>query len=332
MERVKKAVIPAAGKGTRFLPVTRVIPKEMLPVGRIPMIQYAVAESVLAGISDCFVIIAPGKELIRSYLSSLSPTEILSPFVLRPSRSLTGSKNATISESPSTRNQGDSLPGSESLPFSTGSPGTDKAPHAFTIHYLLQTEPRGLADALLMMKPYVDEDEPFAVLLPDNVVIDPAPTEHSGHFFISNTISQLASALSEPWGRPVLGISRVTKDTAPLFGNCGRIEFAPAEGDVVTISALAQKEEGCFDLHGRDDAFRTVGRYIIFKNFLDQARGEGKRVRGELDDVPIFRNLLASHGLRGVLLRGELYDAGNPAGYAAANARVAGPEYYLLSW
>ena len=118
MIELTKAVIPAAGRGTRFLPVTRAVPKEMLPVGRRPMIQYAVDEAMTFGIGDIYIVISPDKEIIRAYFSSL------------------------------------------------GSRYREK------LHYLVQEKPRGLGDALLLARPYIEPGEPFAVLLPDNVIFE----------------------------------------------------------------------------------------------------------------------------------------------------------------
>ncbi|MBI4197348.1 MAG: 2-C-methyl-D-erythritol 4-phosphate cytidylyltransferase [Deltaproteobacteria bacterium] len=70
MRRVRKAVIPAAGIGTRFLPITKVVPKEILPIGRKPVIQYVVEEAIASGIEEIIFIISPGKEMIVDYFRS----------------------------------------------------------------------------------------------------------------------------------------------------------------------------------------------------------------------------------------------------------------------
>src|SRR5213080_3404200 len=133
--KVKKAVIPAAGLGTRFLPATKSQPKEMLPIVDKPAIQYVVEEAVEAGISDILIITGRGKRTIEDHFDR--------SFELEWRLEQAG--------------KFDDLKQVRGI--------SDMA----TIHYIRQKEPRGLGHAVSMAEPHVGR-EPFAVLLGDDII------------------------------------------------------------------------------------------------------------------------------------------------------------------
>lgn len=135
--RITKAVIPAAGLGTRFLPATKATPKEMLPVVDKPAIQYVVEEAVAAGLSDVLMVTGRNKRPLEDHFDRNYELEE----VLRDKGD--GSKLARVQES------------------------SDLA----TMHYVRQGDPKGLGHAVLCAAPHVG-DQPFAVLLGDDL-IDP---------------------------------------------------------------------------------------------------------------------------------------------------------------
>ena len=130
---VRKAVIPAAGLGTRFLPVTRSVPKELLPILDRPMLQYVVEEAAEAGITDVIVVTSPGKEGIAEY------------FRPRPDLETRLADDAALLEK-----------------VSSGARLAD-------VSFVIQEEPLGLGHAVLTARDAVG-DEPFAVILPDDIV------------------------------------------------------------------------------------------------------------------------------------------------------------------
>ena len=135
--RVRKAVIPAAGLGTRFLPTSKSVPKELLPILDKPMIQYGVEEAVAAGIEHIVVVTSPGKEILESYFSKDPALE---------------------------RHLMDS--GSQEL--------LDKVRHVSSLaemSFVMQERPLGLGHAVLTSKGHVG-DEPFLLILPDDVIWD----------------------------------------------------------------------------------------------------------------------------------------------------------------
>lgn len=133
---IKKAVIPAAGLGTRFLPVTKALPKELLPILEKPLLQYVVEEAVEAGVVEVIIVTTPGrKESIAAYF--------------QPQPELEGRLAAS---------------GSAEL--------LEKMQHAtglVRVSFVIQEEPRGLGDAVLTAREAVGE-EPFAVILPDDII------------------------------------------------------------------------------------------------------------------------------------------------------------------
>jgi len=143
-QAVSKAIIPAAGMGTRFLPATKSMPKEMLPIIDKPVLQFVVEEAVASGITDILIITARGKHAIENHFDDNPELEM----------------------------------------FLTRSGKTDLLEHAHNLapgcrlYYIRQNHPRGLGDAIRLARDHVG-DAPFAVLLGDTV-IDPAPSSPPG--------------------------------------------------------------------------------------------------------------------------------------------------------
>lgn len=139
-QRITTAVIPAAGSGTRMLPVTKAIPKEMLPVATKPLIQYAIEEAVASGIEMIIVVVRNQASLIRAHFSCDPRLESF----------LDDQGKSTMAEV--VRRLGDLA----------------------DIQYVEQQEPLGLAHAISCARPLVG-DEPFVVLLPDVIIVNAEP-------------------------------------------------------------------------------------------------------------------------------------------------------------
>jgi len=133
---IRKAVIPAAGLGTRFLPVTKSMPKEMLPIIDKPVIHYVVEEAIDAGIEDIIIITGRGKRAIEDYFDAAPELEMQ----LKK------------------QNKTDAL---ENI---------RKIADFSSIHYIRQKEPNGLGDAILKAEKHIG-NEPFAVLLGDDIIV-----------------------------------------------------------------------------------------------------------------------------------------------------------------
>nr|WP_285846623.1 UTP--glucose-1-phosphate uridylyltransferase GalU [Priestia koreensis] len=137
---IRKAIIPAAGLGTRFLPATKAQPKEMLPIVDKPTIQYIVEEAVRSGIEDIMIISGRGKRAIEDHFD----------------------KSYELEEELSKREKWDMLE------------GIQRISNLANIHYIRQREPKGLGDAIHRAKTFVG-DEPFAVLLGDDIIDSDVP-------------------------------------------------------------------------------------------------------------------------------------------------------------
>ena len=133
---IRKAVIPAAGLGTRFLPVTKAVPKELLPILDKPMLQYVVEEAVEAGIQEIILVVSPGKESIAEYFQ---PREDLERR-LRESGALELAAKV------------------------------HQASNLAQVSFVIQAQPLGLGHAVLMAREAVGE-EPFVVILPDDIIV-----------------------------------------------------------------------------------------------------------------------------------------------------------------
>jgi UTP--glucose-1-phosphate uridylyltransferase len=138
--KVSKAVIPAAGMGTRFLPATKALPKEMLPIVDKPTIQYIVEEAVNSGIKDILVITSRGKWPIIDYYDR------------SPELEAHLEKKGEFKELEKIKSIADSA----------------------NFHYVRQSEPLGLGHAILCARSFVG-DEPFAVLLGDDIIKSEVP-------------------------------------------------------------------------------------------------------------------------------------------------------------
>ncbi|MCX6690101.1 MAG: UTP--glucose-1-phosphate uridylyltransferase GalU [Methanoregula sp.] len=139
-QSIHKAVIPAAGLGTRFLPVTKSMPKEMLPIIDKPVIHYVVEEAVASGIDDIIIITGRGKRAIEDYFDAAPELEM---WLKDQHKDATLKRLREISNFP-------------------------------TIHYVRQKEPNGLGDALLRAENHIG-NEPFAVLLGDDIISNAKP-------------------------------------------------------------------------------------------------------------------------------------------------------------
>lgn len=262
--KVTKAVIPAAGIGARMRPITNAVPKELLPVGPLPMMQYAVAEAVAAGMAEIFVVIhREKKRLIEEFYSKSNWREL------------------TIYHSESENKQ-------------------------VSLNWVHQENPLGVMDALDQVRGFIG-NEPFAVLMPDNVFFGTEPC-----------VSALLDCFKE-YEQNLLGLIEVTEESARLFGNNGRVAGEFVSDDVFVISKLQDKGPGTFELAGLGKALRACGRCVFRSEFFREADMIDKKMLRENDEVPVLQKLVANGKMLGVLLKERLFDCGHWEGYWAAN-------------
>lgn len=267
--KIRKAVIPAAGLGTRFLPATKAQPKEMLPIVDKPTIQYIIEEAVAAGIEDIIVITGRGKMAIENHFDRNIELE------------MTLEKNGKT----------DQL---KLVQASTG---------MANIHYIRQIEPKGLGHAILCAKPFIG-DEPFAVLLGDDVVVSNTPA-----------IGQLMSQY-EAMGGTILGVQNVAPSEVSKYGIVDKIDIDTRLG---LVTDMVEKPK----LEDAPSTTAVLGRYVIapsiFKYLEDQEPGAG----GEIQLTDALKRQAKNEDVYAYQFKGKRYDIGHQLGFIQATVEFA---------
>jgi UTP--glucose-1-phosphate uridylyltransferase len=164
--KVRKAIVPAAGLGTRFLPATKAMPKEMLPIVDKPTIQYIIEEAVASGIEDIIIVTGKGKRAIEDHFdSSFELEQIL----------LEKQKLHLLEE-------------------------IKKPSQLADIHYIRQKEPKGLGHAIWCARKFVG-NEPFAVLLGDDIVQSEVPCTKQLMDIFEQRGNSVVGVMSVPWSQ-----------------------------------------------------------------------------------------------------------------------------------
>jgi UTP--glucose-1-phosphate uridylyltransferase len=272
---LRKAVLPAAGLGTRFLPVTKAVPKEMLPLLDRPCIEYVVAEAVEAGLTDIVLVTSRGKSAIEDYFDRTP--------ALEASLEAAG-KGALLAE-------------------------VRRVARLATVVSVRQQEQRGLGHAVLAAAPAVG-DEPFAVLLGDDIIDAPVPA-----------IGQLAAVFADHGGA-VVALKAVPRADTRRYGICAGEMEAP---DRMRVRAMVEKPapEVAPSLNS------IVGRYILPAEIFAILRTTAPGAGGEIQLTDAIAVLAARGDVRGLLFDGARFDTGNPLGLLEATLHYAlrRPEY-----
>lgn len=276
--RVRTAVIPAAGLGTRFLPATKAQPKEMLTVVDRPAIQWVVEEAVGAGIEDVLIITSPHKKSLEDHFDRMAELE-------------------TLLEA---KGKHDMLDKVRSI--------TELA----SFHFTRQGAPLGLGHAVSMAARHIG-DEPFAVLLPDELLPD-------GGVTLRRMIDECESS-----GSSVISLFEVD---GPDISNYGVAGVASRSGDVVDINALVEKP-------AYEDApsnLKVTGRYVLTPDIFEKLERTEPGKGGEIQLTDAMEMLIGDTGLKGLVIDNPGFDAGQKLDWLRANIELslddpdAGPE------
>lgn len=276
---VRKAVIPAAGLGTRFLPATKSQPKEMLPVVDKPSIQYVVEEAVRAGLTDILIITGRGKRAIEDHFDRNFELE----FYLERQ-----GKHELLKEVQETSEMGD-------------------------IHYIRQRDPLGLGHAVSVAREHVG-DEPFAVLLGDDIMVDEARLLRS------------MLDVHNRYGRSVLALKEVAPEEISAYG-C--VEPEPVDPDLVRVHSIVEKP-------ARDEApsnLAVIGRYVFTPEIFDALDRIEPGTGGELQLTDAIALLNETQTVYGRVFQAGRYDIGQKIDFLRANVELAlertdlGPEF-----
>jgi UTP--glucose-1-phosphate uridylyltransferase len=269
--RVRKAVLPAAGFGTRFLPASKAIPKEMMPLVDRPIIQYAVEEAVSAGIEQIIIVISSGRSAIEDHFDS---DPVLERWL---------EERGDIELLRAVR----------------------RISEIGTIAFVHQKEQLGLGHAVLMAKELVG-DEPFAVLLSDDVIVNPGGKPVTG---------QLIEIYQAHRGS-VIALQRVPRSEVSRYGV---VDPRHEEGPLVEIGDLVEKpavEDAPSDL-------AVLGRYVLSPKIFDILESTQRGAGGEIQLTDAIRDLSHEQPVFGYQFSGVRHDAGTRIGWLQANIAMS---------
>lgn len=271
MKKVRKVIFPAAGFGTRFLPATKVIPKEMLAVVDKPIIQYGVEEALAAGCDQLIVITAHGKSAIEDHFDISHELE-------------------TALEK---RGKTELLELSRSIS------------NMVQISYVRQKEAKGLGHAVLMAKDLVD-DEPFAVILPDDVIDAPVPC-----------MKQMIDVF-EKMQCSILATQEVE---GPAISSYGVLDGEPLKENprVIDVRRLVEKPK----MADAPSKHAIIGRYILTPRIFELLENLTPGAGGELQLTDGIKGLLKTEKVFGYSFEGTRYDAGDKLGMLMATVDLA---------
>ena len=268
--RAHTAVIPAAGMGTRFLPATKAVPKELLPILDTPALQLIIDEAVGVGIDHIVVVTSHAKPAIEAYFAD-------APEVVAKLRS-TGRHEVA-----------DRL---EAI-------GRD-----VRVSFAYQDDPQGLGHAVGCARQAVG-DEPFVVLLPDEIMGD------------SSLLAQMCD-VSVATGGSVVGLKRVPMDEVSAYGVIQPVGDVDAHG-VVRIANVVEKP-------AREDAASDlilIGRYVLTPDVFDKIERVTPGAAGEIQLTDALRMQAAQGPFHGVVSTISRYDTGVPFGWLTAVVELA---------
>ena len=276
VNKVTKAVFPVAGFGTRFLPATKSVPKEILPLVDRPLIQYAIDEARAAGIDEFIFVTSRGKSALEDYFDSAPELEQ----ALRD-----GGKDALLDLLKQTDMQ------------------------SGAVAYVRQQERRGLGHAVWCARHLIG-DEPFAVILPDDVIDAETPC-----------LQQMVEAYAEIGGNMV-----ATMEVPPEnVSSYGILDVDAAAGPTMPVRGMVEKPKP----EVAPSNMAVIGRYIltpqVLRNLEDVEAGAGGEI--QLTDA-IAAEIAARDDVSGFRFKGRRFDCGSKSGYLQATVAfgLARPE------
>ena len=262
--KVRKAVIPAAGLGTRFLPATKAQPKEMLPIVDKPTLQYIIEEAINSGIVEILIITGRNKSSIEDHFDRSVELE---------AELLRNGKTDLLKMVQDIGNMAD-------------------------IHYIRQKEPKGLGHAIYRAKSFIG-DEPFAVMLGDDVVDSEIPC-------LKQLIDSYENVKSS-----VLGVKEVEKNQVNKYGI---VDYSNHSGKLYDVKNLVEKP----DIKDAPSSIAILGRYIITPAIFDILENTVPGKNGEIQLTDALKTLLAREKIYAYEFDGIRYDIGDKIGFLEA--------------
>jgi UTP--glucose-1-phosphate uridylyltransferase len=263
MDKIRKAVIPAAGFGTRFLPATKAMPKEMLPIVDKPTIQYIVEEIMASGIQQILIISGHAKRSIENHF--------------------------------------DSAPELEQHLYEQGKMELLKEIRKISdiqIFYVRQKHMRGLGDAILCAKDFID-GEPFGVILGDDIVYtgtkEPALRQLMDQYYKTGTT--------------IIGCQVVAPEQVSSYGIIDGVETK--DKNLLKVKDMIEKPS----IKEAPSRFAALGRYVITPDIFSILEETQPGKGGEIQLTDALRVQAHKSGVYAYNFEGKRYDAGNKMGY-----------------
>ncbi|HEY8696420.1 MAG TPA: UTP--glucose-1-phosphate uridylyltransferase GalU [Rhizomicrobium sp.] len=269
-QRVRKAVFPVAGMGTRFLPATKAVPKEMLPVVDKPVVQYAVEEAKEAGIEQFIFVTGRGKHVIEDHFDHAYELEML-----LSAREKTDELDSLL----------------EGLPM-TGS-----------VSFTRQQKPLGLGHAVWSAR-HIVGDEPFAVLLPDDLLIGKP-----------GALKQMITAYNEVGGGVVVLAEEKALEETKRYGV---IAPGAVKGNIVEVKGVVEKPSPA----KAPSRLCIIGRYILPADIFTELDRQETGAGGEIQLTDSMARLIGRMPFHAVKTNCARYDCGDKVGFLQANIEV----------
>ncbi len=270
IKQLRKAVLPVAGLGTRFLPATKAMAKEMLPVVDKPLIQYAIEEARAAGIEQFCLVTGRGKTAIVEHFDIAY--ELEATLRLR-------TKHAELA-----------MLREAQLP-----PGS--------IVTVRQQEPLGLGHAIWCARVFIGDD-PFAILLPDDLVLSKTPC-----------LKQLADAYAETGGC-VVAVTEVPRDQTSRYGI---LDIGADDGRLVEVKGLVEKPKPA----DAPSNLSIIGRYVLLPQVLAQLSRMERGAGNEIQLTDAMARLIGQVPFHGLRYEGRRFDCGDKIGFLEAQIAFA---------
>ncbi|MBD0379332.1 UTP--glucose-1-phosphate uridylyltransferase GalU [Paenibacillus sedimenti] len=269
MKKIRKAIIPAAGLGTRFLPATKAQPKEMLPIVDKPAIQYIVEEAIESGIEDIIIVTGRNKRAIEDHFDKSVELETM----------LEEKGSAKLLEI------------------------VESVSNLADVHYIRQKQPLGLGHAILCARKFIG-DEPFAVLLGDDILQSTPPGLKQMMDIYEQTQTSVIAVQEVPW-----------EDVSKY----GIVSPSSSMDGYKLIQDLVEKPD-------RDQApsnLAVIGRYIIMPEIFKILEGQKPGRGGEIQLTDALRVLNKEQQMAAYLMQAKRYDVGDKLGYIEATIELA---------
>jgi UTP--glucose-1-phosphate uridylyltransferase len=275
--QIKKAVIPVAGLGTRMLPATKAIPKELLPVFDRPIIEHVAQEAIAAGITEIILVTRSGKEAIENHFDA--NYELEHRLEKKGKETILGMVKNII-------------------------------PAGVTVTSVRQSDALGLGHAVSCAK-HLLNNEPFAVLLPDVLVLD-KESRYENYSF---------AAMTAAWNETGIGqvmVERVGSDAIENYGVADLGGEASEPFKSLALKGLVEKPSPT----DTPSDLAVLGRYILPYKVLDLLATTVAGVGGEIQLTDALDELLKLDGLNAFETDAEIFDCGDKRGFLFANLAV----------